>query len=69
MLYLAKISGERLQDHWSSGSFIVYICYMLRLVDKFCYIVYLNQIRWEIKYQMCLLLKKHIHILTIIPDM
>ena len=22
MLYLAKISGERLQDHWSSGLFI-----------------------------------------------
>ena len=22
MLYLAKISGERLQDHWSSGFFI-----------------------------------------------
>ena len=21
VLYLAKISGERLQDHWSSGSF------------------------------------------------
>ena len=22
VLYLAKISGERLQDHWSSGIFI-----------------------------------------------
>ena len=25
VLYLAKISGERLQDHWSSGTFQV--CY------------------------------------------
>ena len=24
VLYLAKISGERLQDHWSSGIFISY---------------------------------------------
>ena len=23
VLYLAKISGERLQDHWSSGLFFV----------------------------------------------
>ena len=23
VLYLAKISGERLQDHWSSGCFIL----------------------------------------------
>ena len=25
VLYLAKISGERLQDHWSSGCFIIYM--------------------------------------------
>ena len=25
VLYLAKISGERLQDHWSSGCFILLI--------------------------------------------
>ena len=24
VLYLAKISGERLQDHWSSGSFFLF---------------------------------------------
>ena len=24
VLYLAKISGERLQDHWSSG--LVFVC-------------------------------------------
>ena len=25
VLYLAKISGERLQDHWSSGSWLLFI--------------------------------------------
>ena len=25
MLYKAKISGERLQDHWSSGNWIIFI--------------------------------------------
>ena len=26
VLYLAKISGERLQDHWSSGSLLFQEC-------------------------------------------
>ena len=26
VLYLAKISGERLQDHWSSGFIVVAMC-------------------------------------------
>ena len=25
VLYLAKISGERLQDHWSSGFFLLLV--------------------------------------------
>ena len=25
MLYKAKIAGERLQDHWSSGNWILFI--------------------------------------------
>ena len=29
VLYLAKISGERLQDHWSSG----FICFAVAIYD------------------------------------
>ena len=29
VLYLAKISGERLQDHWSSGSFFPVKCFII----------------------------------------
>ena len=41
VLYEAKISGERLQDHWSSG-FLPYLLYrkMLRFIKKaFCFLV------------------------------
>ena len=31
VLYLAKISGERLQDHWSSGFY--YLVYGVILLD------------------------------------
>ena len=27
VLYWAKISGERLQDHWSSGMRVIFLCY------------------------------------------
>ena len=35
VLYLAKISGERLQDHWSSGFFceIILLCFVVALFD------------------------------------
>ena len=58
VLYLAKIAGERLQDHWSSGSFspsnisVSYFSAPIRaIVFKFCihldlrmtkYIVYMK---------------------------
>ena len=46
VLYLAKISGERLQDHWSSGFYLMddmlyaeldgmlYACYVLKLINQ-----------------------------------
>ena len=34
MFYLAKISGERLQDHWSSGfCFVVAMCDLVHDVE------------------------------------
>ena len=36
VLYYAKISGERLQDHWSSGFVIVFVLLMLLSVYVLC---------------------------------
>ena len=34
MLYLDKISGERLQDHWSSGIYTLFLdCFTLSIVE------------------------------------
>ena len=32
VLYKAKISGERLQDHWSSGFFLVLLFKLTKLI-------------------------------------
>ena len=32
-IYVQQISGERLQDHWSSGIFIMQQCYMMLNID------------------------------------
>ena len=40
VLYLAKISGERLQDHWSSGFFFLpsmYLVDMSQIMRKTCF--------------------------------
>ena len=42
VLYWAKISGERLQDHWSSGLFIYLLfIYLFIFISSICYFVYL----------------------------
>ena len=41
VFYLAKIPGERLQDHWSSGSFVVgvvFCCVFLLCFFKFSFL-------------------------------
>ena len=52
VLYLAKISGERLQDHWSSGFYeygdvhVMYICEVFKFYtfesrhEKTCFFAY-----------------------------
>ena len=45
MLYLAKISGERLQDHWSSG----FKCKVSFLKVCFCYRSEVNMARHKLK--------------------
>ena len=42
VLYLAKISGERLQDHWSSGSYFcskhkLLVLYTRRSTNNLCF--------------------------------
>ena len=40
VLYLAKISGERLQDHWSSGLIRYCLIDLLKFYSRLIYLLY-----------------------------